>query len=306
MKWTAEQLPDLCGRTAVVTGANSGIGWYTTRALAVHGARVIMACRDIERGKLAADDIRAAAPAAEVEVAELNLASMASVRAFAAGWTGPLDVLINNAGVMAPPKRATTEDGYELQFGTNHLGHFVLTGLLLPTLLEAAEPRVVTVASVAHHGGTDTVVDANDAGDGYNPQRTYSNSKLANLLFALELQRQATERRLPLVSVAAHPGVAATGLVGDPEGMGATRVIRIFAPPILKIIFQSAAAGANATLYAATEGAPGSYTGPSRFGESRGRIGPARLSRYAQHEKLGRRLWQVSEDLTGFHYAWPS
>ena len=306
MKWTAELLPDLGGRTAVVTGANSGIGWYTTRALALHGARVIMACRDIERGKLAADGIRAAAPSAEVEVAELNLASMASVRAFAAGWTGPLDVLINNAGVMAPPKRAITEDGYELQFGTNHLGHFVLTGLMLPTLLEASAPRVVTVASVAHYGGTDSVVDANGSLDEYNAQRTYSNSKLANLLFALELQRQAAERGLPLISVAAHPGVAATGLVGDPQGMGATRVIRIFAPPILKIIFQSASAGANATLYAATEGAPGSYTGPTRFGESRGRIGTARLSPYAQDEKLGRRLWQVSEDLTGFHYGWPA
>src|SRR5579859_337038 len=151
MKWTAEQLPDLGGRTAVVTGANSGIGWHTARALAAHGARVIMACRDLERGKLAADDVRASAPSADVDVAELNLASMASVRSFADGWTGPLDVLINNAGVMAPPRRATTEDGYELQFGTNHLGHFVLTGLLLPTLLDSSAPRVVTVASVAHH-----------------------------------------------------------------------------------------------------------------------------------------------------------
>jgi NAD(P)-dependent dehydrogenase (short-subunit alcohol dehydrogenase family) len=293
------------GRVAVVTGANSGIGLFTARELTRHGMRVILACRDVAKGEQAAGRIRAAVPIADVDVAELNLASMTSVQKFADGWRGPLDLLINNAGVMAPPKPASTEDGFELQFGTNHLGHFVLTGLLLPDLLTAPAPRVVTVASIAHHAGTDSVLEGN-VGEGYHPQRTYSNSKLANLLFAQELQRMATERDLPLVSVAAHPGVASTGLVGDPQGMGANRFMRAVAPMFVKVFTQSARAGARSTLYAATEGRPGSYTGPLRFGETRGPIGPARLSTFARDEQLARRLWQVSEELTGFHYPWPS
>jgi NAD(P)-dependent dehydrogenase (short-subunit alcohol dehydrogenase family) len=305
VKWTAEQLPDLSCRTALVTGANSGIGWWTARALAAHGARVVLACRDVERGKQAADKIRAVRPSAELDVAHLDLSSMSSVRGFGDAWDGSLDLLINNAGVMAPPKRLTTDDGFELQFGTNHLGHFVLTGLLLPSLLAAPAPRVVTVASVAHHGGTDAVLDGNAVGR-YHPQHTYSNSKLANLLFAGELQRQAAARGLPLVSVAAHPGVSATGLVADPQGMGAKRFVRTVAPPFVKLFTQSALAGARATLYAATLGEPGSYTGPQRLGETRGSIGPARRSTFAQDERLARRLWQVSEEITGFHYPWPA
>jgi NAD(P)-dependent dehydrogenase (short-subunit alcohol dehydrogenase family) len=297
-------MPDLTARTAVVTGANSGIGWFTARDLAAHGARVVLACRDVEAGKLAADRVRSSVASAELDVAHLDLASMASVRAFGDQWIGPLDLLVNNAGVMAPPKKVVTEDGFELQFGTNYLGHFVLTGLLLPALLASSSPRVVTVASIAHHGGSEEVIDANRGLD-YHPQRTYSNSKLANLLFALELQRQSSARGLALVSVAAHPGVSATGLVGDPQGMGASRFMRTVAPAFLRVFTQSAAAGSRPTLYAATEAAPGSYTGPQRFGETRGRIGPARMSTFAQDEKLARRLWQASEDLTGFHYPWP-
>jgi NAD(P)-dependent dehydrogenase (short-subunit alcohol dehydrogenase family) len=292
------------GRTAVITGANSGIGWFTARELSRHGMRVILACRDVAKGEQAVDRIRATVASADVDVAELNLASMKSVQKFAEWWHGPLDLLINNAGVMAPPKPASTEDGFELQFGTNHLGHFVLTGLLLADLLVTPAPRVVTVASLAHHGGTDSVLEGN-VGRGYHPQGTYSNSKLANLLFAQELQRMATDRHLPLVSVAAHPGVASTGLVGDPQGMGANRFMRAVAPVFVKVFTQSALAGARPTLYAATEAEPGSYTGPQRFGETRGQIGPARLSTFARDEQLARRLWQVSEDLTGFHYRWP-
>ncbi|MCU1656250.1 MAG: Short-subunit dehydrogenase [Pseudonocardiales bacterium] len=302
--WTAAQMPDLTGRTAIVTGANSGIGWYTVRELAGHGARVVLACRDVERGKQAADKIRTAVPTADLEVAQLELSSMSSVRALADSWSGPLDLLVNNAGVMAPPKRQTTEDGFELQFGTNHLGHFVLTGLLLRALLATPAPRVVTVASVAHRGGTHAVVDGNASGP-YHGQRTYSNSKLANLLFALELQRMATAHGLGLVSVAAHPGVSSTGLVGDPQGMGAKRFMRTVAPLFVKLFTQSAAAGARASLYAATVAEPGSYTGPQRLGETRGSIGAARLSSFAQDERLGRRLWHISEELTGFHYPWP-
>ena len=305
MKWTAEQMPDLTGRTAIVTGANSGIGWYTVRELAAHGARVVLACRDVEAGKLAADRMHASVPAAELDVVHLDLSSMASVRALGDQWTGPIDLLVNNAGVMAPPKRLTTEDGFELQFGTNHLGHYVLTGLLLPELLAAPAPRVVTVASVAHFGGTEAVLEAN-SGPSYHSQRTYSNSKLANLLFAIELQRLAQDKGVPLVSVAAHPGVSSTGLVGDPQGMGANRLMRALGPVFVKIFTQSAAAGARATLYAATAAAPGSYTGPQRFGETRGPIGPAKLSSLAQDDRLRRKLWQVSEELTGLHYPWPA
>jgi NAD(P)-dependent dehydrogenase (short-subunit alcohol dehydrogenase family) len=304
VKWTAANLPDLAGRVVVITGANSGIGWHTAYALAARNARVVLACRNQDRAAAAARKLRAKVATADVVAAELDLASMASVRAFASGWTDPLDLLINNAGVMAPPRPARTEDGFELQFGTNHLGHFVLTGMLLPTLLASGGGRVVTVASIAHHGGGDDVIDAN-VGTSYNSQHTYSNSKLANLLFAAELDRQFRARGLDLVSVAAHPGVSATGLVSDPQGMGASRLVRTLGPVFVRLFTQSARAGARATLYAATEGSPGSYTGPRRFGETRGPIGPARRSPPAQDEKLARRLWQVSEDITGYRYVWP-
>jgi NAD(P)-dependent dehydrogenase (short-subunit alcohol dehydrogenase family) len=296
--WTAAQLPDLSGRTAVITGANSGIGFHTGKELAGHGATVVMACRNLDTARAAAARIHG-----DVRVARLDLASMSSVREFGETWDGPLDLLINNAGVMAPPKSATTEDGFERQFGTNHLGHFVLTGLLLPALRKSGHGRVVTVASIAHHGGSDAVLDANRGGP-YNAQKAYQNSKLANVLFALELHRELTAHDVPVTSTAAHPGVSATGLVGDREGMGANPFLRTVGSAFVKVFTQSATAGARATLYAATEAAPGSYTGPQILGETRGRIGPARLSREAQDEKLARRLWQVSEELTGFRYEW--
>jgi NAD(P)-dependent dehydrogenase (short-subunit alcohol dehydrogenase family) len=296
--WKAAQLPDLRGRTAVVTGGNSGIGFHTARELAAHGVSVVLACRNLRLAEAAAARMTGA-----VRTAHLDLASMTSVREFGEAWNEPLDLLINNAGVMAPPRRATTEDGFERQFGTNHLGHFVLTGLLMPSLIASGSGRVVTVASIAHHGGTDAVVDAN-AGQPYNPQKTYANSKLANLLFAMELHRELTAHEVAVVSTAAHPGVSSTGLVGDREGMGANAFLRTVGPVFVKAFTQSAASGARATLYAASEAEPGSYTGPQLLGETRGHIGPARLSPQAQDEKLGRRLWQVSEELTGFRYAW--
>jgi NAD(P)-dependent dehydrogenase (short-subunit alcohol dehydrogenase family) len=304
VKWTAAQLGELTGTTAIVTGANSGIGWHTAKELAAHGARVVLAVRDVERGKQAVDRIRSSVGHADVDVSHLDLASMTSVRAFGENWVGPLDLLINNAGVMAPPRRQMTEDGFELQFGTNHLAHFVLTGLLLGALAESRHGRVVTVSSTAHHQGKADVVDGN-TGDHYDPQHAYGNSKLANLLFMRELQHQFDARDLPLVSTAAHPGVAATGLVADPQGMGANPLIRRLAPLFLTLFTQTAAQGARATLYAAVDAAPGSFTGPGRLAESRGPIGTARLSELAQDDKLGRRLWQVSEEMTGFHYVWP-
>ena len=305
VKWTAGQLRDLSNHTAVVTGGNSGIGWHTCHALAAKGARVVLTSRDVDRGRQAANRIRARVPGAHVDLAQLDLASMASVREFGESFAGPLDLLINNAGVMAPPKPARTEDGYELQFGTNHLGHFVLTGLLLPRLVEATAGRVVTVASVAHFGGTEAVLEGN-AGPDYHPQRTYSNSKLANLLFALELHRQLTARAMTVTSVAAHPGVSATGLAADPAGMGLNPFLRVVAPVFLRIFTQSAEAGARPTLYAATEASPGSYTGPGRFSETRGPIGEAKRLPLADDEVLARQLWQVSEDMTGLHYPWPA
>jgi NAD(P)-dependent dehydrogenase (short-subunit alcohol dehydrogenase family) len=297
MSWTAADLPDLTGTIAVVTGANSGVGFAAARGLAAHGAEVVLACRDVEAAKRAADRIGGSS-----RVEQLDLASLASVTDFAARWTGRLDLLVNNAGVMNPPHHRQTVDGHELMFGTNHLGHFALTGRLLPALAESGHPRVVTVASLAHHNGSDKVLEANPP-EGYHPERWYGNSKLANLLFARELHRRALAAGSALVSTAAHPGVSATGLVEDPNGMGANGLIRLTAPFFMPVLFQSATKGANATLYAATVAEPGSYTGPQRMGESRGPIGPARLSRHARDEDLARRLWDLSEQLTGVTFA---
>jgi NAD(P)-dependent dehydrogenase (short-subunit alcohol dehydrogenase family) len=303
MTWTAAQMPRLGGRVAVVTGGNSGLGRATATELARHGARVMLACRDIERGKQAADDIRNRVPDADIEVRHIDLADMTSVREFGEGYEGPLHLLINNAGVMGPPRRQVTAHDFELQFGTNHLGHFVLTGLLLPALLVADDPRVVTVSSVAHHGGTADVPDGNAVGP-YRPQRAYANSKLANLLFAFELQRRASAHGVPLTSTAAHPGFSATGLVADPEGAGANRLVRAVLPPLVTAFTQSAATGARAILFAATEAEPGSFTGPQRLHETRGPIGAAEASVLARDETLARQLWRVSEELTGFRYRW--
>ena len=303
MTWTAAQMPRLGGRVAVVTGGNSGLGRATATELARHGARVMLACRDIERGKQAADDIRNRVPDADIEVRHIDLADMTSVREFGEGYEGPLHLLINNAGVMGPPRRQVTAHDFELQFGTNHLGHFVLTGLLLPALLVADDPRVVTVSSVAHHGGTADVLDGNAVGP-YRPQRAYANSKLANLLFAFELQRRASAHGVPLTSTAAHPGFSATGLVADPEGAGANRLVRAVLPPLVTAFTQSAATGARAILFAATEAGPGSFTGPQRLHETRGPIGAAEASVLARDETLARQLWRVSEELTGFRYRW--
>jgi NAD(P)-dependent dehydrogenase (short-subunit alcohol dehydrogenase family) len=303
MTWTAAQMPRLGGRVAVVTGGNSGLGRATATELARHGARVMLACRDIERGKQAADDIRNRVPDADIEVRHIDLADMTSVREFGEGYEGPLHLLINNAGVMGPPRRQVTAHDFELQFGTNHLGHFVLTGLLLPALLVADDPRVVTVSSVAHHGGTADVLDGNAVGP-YRPQRAYANSKLANLLFAFELQRRASAHGVLLTSTAAHPGFSATGLVADPEGAGANRLVRAVLPPLVTAFTQSAATGARAILFAATEAEPGSFTGPQRLHETRGPIGAAEASVLARDETLARQLWRVSEELTGFRYRW--
>jgi NAD(P)-dependent dehydrogenase (short-subunit alcohol dehydrogenase family) len=293
MSWKPTEIGDLAGTTAIVTGSNSGIGFVEAKTLAEHGAHVILAVRNVQAGREAAVRINGS-----TRVESLDLASQQSVREFAGRVEGPVDLLVNNAGVMAPPTRRTTVDGYELQFGTNHLGHFALTGLLLPALLAAPAPRVTTVASLAHNQGDEHVVDGN-LGDGYSPTTSYGRSKLANLLFALELHRRATAAGSPLTSTAAHPGVAVTNLVASRDGMGARWAVRTFGPPLMRLVLPGSAGGAESILYAATVAAPGSYTGPQGPGQVRGKVGPAKLSRLATDEDLARRLWTVSEELTG-------
>ena len=212
-KWTAREIPDQRGRTAVVTGANSGLGLVTARELARARASVVLACRNLEKGERALAELRDAVPGAQARLGELDLAALASVRAFAqrlAGEQDSLDLLINNAGLMAPPRR-TTADGFESQFGTNHLGHFALTGLLLDLLGAGSAPRVVTLSSSAHRMGW-LKFDDLQREHHYNNWLAYGQSKLANLMFCFELQRRATAAASPLLSLAAHPGYASTNL----------------------------------------------------------------------------------------------
>ncbi len=301
-RWTAAEIPDLTGRRAVVTGANSGIGLVEARELAAHGADVVLAVRNAESGEKAAERIRRTGAAGSVVVESLDLASQASVRAFAERLEGPVDLLVNNAGVMTPPRYRETEDGFELQFGTNHLGHFALTGRLLPRLLEAAAPRVTTVSSITHHRGNGAVCEGNPR-EGYDAQTTYGQSKLANLLFAQELQRRASAAGSSLTSTAAHPGVSATNLVASKDGMGAIPVVGAVSQLAVRALFPGPEKGAEGILYAATVAEPGSYSGPTGIGETRGAVGPAKRSRWAQDETLADLLWQRSEELTGVTFA---
>jgi len=289
-RWTAADLPDLTGRTTVVTGANSGIGLATVDALARAGAHVVLAVRDTGRGEAAAATVRGAR--GTLEVRRLDLADLASVREFAASWDGDLDLLINNAGVMAVPE-AVTKDGFELQIGTNHLGHFALTNLLLPHITD----RVVTVASSAHRlpGARIHFENLNLTGE-YSPFRAYAQSKLANLLFTLELQRRLTAAGSPVCATAAHPGWSATNL----QNRDANPLRRIGAQIGNRIIAQDSKAGALPTLYAAVQDLPGaSYVGPSGPGEIRGTPTLVGRSPAASDPETARRLWAVSEELTG-------
>jgi NAD(P)-dependent dehydrogenase (short-subunit alcohol dehydrogenase family) len=285
-KWTAADLPDLSGRTAVVTGANSGIGREAARQLARAGARVLLAVRDVAKGEAAAAQMAGA-----VEVRRLDLADLASVRAFAAGWQGELDLLINNAGVMAVPE-GRTADGFETQIGTNHLGHFALTNLLLPKLTD----RVVTVASSAHRMGRIDLDDLSWERKGYNAWRAYGQSKLANLLFTLALENRLTAVRSPVRALAVHPGWAATNLQGRSQNRVQDLVMRLGS----KVIAQSDERGAWPTLYAATQDLPGgSYVGPDGFQEGRGHPTLVGRSAAASDPRTARALWQLSERLTG-------
>jgi len=299
MPWTVDSIPDQSDRVAVVTGANSGIGLQAARELARKGAHVVLACRDVEKGDAAAATIRDDAPGASLEVARLDLASLESVRSFAAGFDqARLDLLINNAGVMASPQRATT-DGFELQLGTNHLGHFALTGLLLARLLATADARVVTVSSTAHKIGRINFDDLQGERS-YQRWRAYGQSKLANLLFAFELDRRLRAASSSVRSVAAHPGYAATNLqfAATPshlEKIGSAVLNRVYA--------QSAERGALPTLYAATADVPGgSFVGPDGFQEMRGHPKVVKATRAANDREAARRLWEISEQLTGVRF----
>ncbi len=301
MSWTAKDIPDQTGRRAVVTGANSGLGLAVARELARAGAHVVLACRDEVRGETAVTAIRRKVPGASVELGLLDLADLASVRAFAQRLGDePQDLLINNAGVMATPRRLSA-DGFELQFATNHLGHFALTGLLLERLLAAPAPRVVTVSSLLHRNGRIDFDDLDGAVD-YRPWRAYGQSKLANLLFSFELDRRSRAAGLELASLAAHPGYAATRLHAN----GPRRPYeRLFLPAAALLLAQSSASGALPILCAACDPdmPSGAYLGPSGPGERRGYPRLAFASAAALDQPSAARLWAVSSELTGIDYV---
>ena len=304
-KWSARDIPSQAGRVAVVTGANSGLGLVTARELARAGARVVMGCRDIGRGQAARAQLLEQVADAQVDVRRLDLASLASIHEFAdqLQTEAPVvDLLVNNAGVMAIP-RQVTEDGFEQQFGTNHLGHFALTGLLLPAMVGTAGTRVVTVSSSAHKPGR---IDFDDLmGErSYRKWPAYYQSKLANLLFAYELQRRLAAAGLPTISVAAHPGYAATNLQQVGPRMQGSRLGSLVMSLGNTLLAQSDDMGALPQLYAATAAdvRGGDYFGPDGIAESRGHPKRVDSTKASKDLDAARRLWEVSEQLTGVRY----
>ena len=294
--WTADDLPDLTHRTAVVTGATSGLGLATARALARAGAEVVLAVRDTGRGDTVAADI-----GGRTLVRRLDLADLASVRCFAEGMLADVvavDVLVDNAGVMAVPE-GRTRDGFELQIGTNHLGHFALTNLLLPVIRD----RVVVVSSQTHRIGRLRLDDLNIERRRYQRWTAYAQSKLANLLFVLELDRRLAAAGSPVRALAAHPGYAATGL----QSHTGTTLQHAAMALLNKVVGQSAETGALSTLYAATQDLPGgSYVGPSGVFEARGHPRLVGRSAAATDAEAARALWELSEKLTGVRFPWPA
>ena len=286
---SAFEIPEQNGRTYIVTGANSGIGFAAAKALAAAGARVVLAVRNTTKG-----DAAAAAIGGSTEVRELDLSDLASVRRFADEWDGEIDVLINNAGVMALPE-SRTADGFEMQIGTNHLGHFALTNLLLPEVTD----RVVNVASSAHRMGKIDLDDLNWEQRSYDRWRAYGQSKLANLLFTLELQRRLTDAHSPLRTTAAHPGWAATNLQSHTGNFIQNAAMAIGN----RVIAQSEEQGAWPTLFAAVRDLPGaSYAGPQGLSEWRGRPTLVSRSAAASDSETAKKLWDLSERLTGVEF----
>jgi len=303
--WTADQIPDLSGRTLIVTGGNSGLGLETSRELARHGARVVLACRSLEKARAAIADIRAGQPRADVEAMALDLASLASVRSFASAFLGKhreLHGLVNNAGVMALP-RCETVDGFEMQLGTNHFGHFALTGLLLEPLLSTPGSRVVNLSSTMHKTGRMRWDDLQGE-KSYGKWTAYGQSKLANLLFSYELQRRLGAKRAGTISVACHPGYAATNLQFAGPRMQGSSLLEAGAGLMNRLLAQSAAMGALPSLYAAT--APGvrggDYLGPGGFAEMWGTPRKVRSSGRSQDAGDAAKLWEISQDATGVRF----
>ncbi len=299
--WTAEQIPDQSGRVAIVTGANSGLGLVAARELARHGAHVVLACRNAAKGEAAVAEIEAVAPGARVELASLDLSSLASVQEFADGYLAAhdgLDLLINNAGLMAPP-RGETADGFELQFGTNHLGHFALTGRLIGAMEGRTDARVVALSSIAHRTGKIKFDDLQSERR-YSRWRAYGQSKLADLMTALELDRRLRAAGSTVKSIAAHPGYSATNLQTTAPPLIDRAVMRV----TNAIAAQSADAGALATLYAATypDLQGGEFVGPDGFFELRGHPHVVTPNRAARDQDVAARLWRVSEELTGVRF----
>ena len=304
--WTADDIPDLTGLRAVVTGANAGLGLHTALELARHGAYTTLACRNEERGRAAVEQVRAQlgpSAAGSADLAILDLSDLSSVRRFAESWHGPLDILVNNAGIMAVPLSRTV-DGFESQLGTNHFGHFALTGLLLPALRSARAARVVSVSSVGHRMGTIDFDDLNWE-RGYSRWAAYGRTKLANLLFIRELVRRLNRAGSPVLAAAAHPGLSDTELINGILGRGG----RLYGlgKAVNGWIGQSAADGALPSLYAATapDVVPGDYFGPSGRGERKGPPTRVGMSARARDAAVGERLWDVSEELTGVTYDLP-
>jgi NAD(P)-dependent dehydrogenase (short-subunit alcohol dehydrogenase family) len=300
-KWTADDVPDQSGRVAIVTGGNSGLGRITALELTRHGAQVVLASRTIAKGEEAAADIAAATGEPPPRVHELDLGSLESIRRFAAALANQrVDLLVNNAGVMMTPQ-STTSDGFELQLGTNHLGQFALTGRLLPALAQSEGGRVVTVSSNEHKAGRIDFDDPDDKRRGYSPRGAYRRSKLANAIFAVELDARLRAAGSSVRSVLAHPGYAATNL----QSSGPTGVVRAVLAVSNRLVAQRAELGALPTLYAAT--APGveggEYYGPDGFAEMRGHPTLVKAIPAVYDAEIRSRLWQVSEELTGVRYS---
>lgn len=303
-RWTEHDIPDQSGRVAVVTGANTGLGLATASALAARGARVVLAVRDEQKGYLALDRIRAATPSADVVVQPLDLSSLASVRVAAESLRGAydrIDLLINNAGVMYTPLSRTNE-GFELQFGTNHLGHFALTGLLLERMLAAPDARVVTMSSVGHRIRAGIHFDDLQWERRYNRVEAYGQAKLANVMFTYALQRRLAAARVATLALVAHPGVAATEL-----GRYAPAPLRLVLRALDPLV-QGAEMGALPTLRAAVDpaAAGGQYYGPRGLGEVRGHPVVVASSPQSHDQRAQERLWAVSEALTGVRFPVPA
>ena len=303
--WTVKDIPRQDGKVAVVTGATGGLGYETALELAGAGAEVIVAGRNPEKGDDAVARIVARYPGAKVRFEEIDLADLKSVAAFArrvAARYPAIDILVNNAGVMALPRRQTTADGFEMQIGTNYLGHFALTGHLLPNLRRAAHPRVVNLSSLAHRRGKIDLADFQSTS--YAAWPVYSQSKLAMLVFGLELQRRSDRKGWGLMSNAAHPGLARTDLIANGPASSGRGWVHGVSRLITPLLFQDAASGALPTLYAATapEARGGAYYGPNGSGERKGAPVAARISAPAADEAVAAKLWDLSENLTGVHY----